>query len=77
VFVYNCRAKEKEAAKEKRKNERLSGAVSTTSRKELKNNTMAASNCKITVVVDLSFDDKMDKRVISLYNYNFAVIFLY
>jgi hypothetical protein len=62
-MFYNRRAKEKEAAKEKRKNERLSGVVSTTSRKELKNNTMAGSNCKISVAIDLSFDDKMDKRV--------------
>ncbi|XP_059476636.1 tRNA methyltransferase 10 homolog A [Neocloeon triangulifer] len=58
------RAKEKEAAKEKRKNDRAAGIVSTSSRKDLKNKTMASSGCNVSVVIDLSFDDKMDKRSI-------------
>ncbi|XP_065342200.1 tRNA methyltransferase 10 homolog A [Cloeon dipterum] len=56
------RAKEKAAAKEKRKVDRLNGVAGPPRRKELKNNSMASSKCKTSVVVDLSFDDKMDKR---------------
>jgi len=65
VHLNNCifRAQEKAAAKEKKKNDRINGVTSANNRKDLKNKTMAGSKCKTSVVVDLSFDEKMDKRV--------------
>lgn len=34
-------------------------------RKLLKNKTMATSNCRVNLVVDLSFDDYMDEKSLS------------
>lgn len=53
--------------KEKRKKKRLdpSHSLSTVTRKQLKNATMANSSCKVAVVVDLSFDSFMDEKSIA------------
>lgn len=53
------RAREKERAKRNRMMARLNNISLGPSRNALKKSTMANSNCKVRVVIDLSFDDLM------------------
>nr|CAG4647385.1 EOG090X0D3U [Megafenestra aurita] len=55
------RIKEKERKKQKRLTNPTSSTLSVT-RKQLKDCTMAKSNCQVTVVIDLSLEKYMDER---------------
>jgi tRNA (guanine9-N1)-methyltransferase len=57
------RAKEKQKLKQKKLDARLNNIKLGPSRKELKHSKMSRSNCKVHVVIDLSFDDLMDDKV--------------
>ncbi|KAK7788427.1 hypothetical protein R5R35_012847 [Gryllus longicercus] len=59
------RAKEKAKLKEKKLHAKLNNINLGPTVRELKNNTMEKSNCKIHVVIDLSFDDYMNSKGLS------------
>lgn len=58
------RAKERIKQKEKRSHAKLNNINLGPSRKELKRSTMANSSCKISICIDLSFDDLMIDKVV-------------
>lgn len=58
---FTFRIKEKERKKQKRLTNPTSSTLSVT-RKQLKDCTMAKSNCQVTVVIDLSLEKYMDER---------------
>ncbi|KAK4036376.1 hypothetical protein OUZ56_028435 [Daphnia magna] len=63
--LWELRKKEKRIQeREKRKKRKLDPThrLNTVTRKQLKNATMANSNCKVTIAIDLSFDNYMDER---------------
>ncbi|XP_076375301.1 tRNA methyltransferase 10 homolog A [Megalopta genalis] len=61
------RLKEREKARQKRAHARANNIDLGPSRKALKKSTMADSNCKIEVTIDMSFDDLMiDKDIAKL-----------
>jgi tRNA (guanine9-N1)-methyltransferase len=62
-FFFSNRAKEKERTRQKRIAAKINNIQLGPSRKELKNAKMATSSCKVSVVIDMSFDDLMDARV--------------
>jgi hypothetical protein len=62
-FAFCGRAKEREKLRQKKLVAKMSNTPLGPSRKILKNTKMATSNCKVSVVIDLSFDDLMDERV--------------
>ena len=65
-FLFLCRAKEREKKKQKMRAALESGeSRAKPSKKEMKKNSMAKSQCKVKVVVDSSFDDYMSERVIA------------
>ena len=65
-FMHIFRAKEREKKKQKKKERAERGEVNTKpSKKELKKNSMAMSECKVKVLIDSSFDEYMTERVSS------------
>jgi len=58
-----CRQQRKEKRKEQQRRKVETGADVGPTRKALKRNTMKNSRCKVTVAVDLSFDDLMSEKV--------------
>ena len=58
-----CRKLQKEKRKEQHRRKLETGVDVGPTRKALKRNTMKNSRCKITVAVDLSFDDLMSEKV--------------
>jgi len=58
-----CRKLQKEKRKEQHRRRVETGIVVGPTRKALKINTMKNSQCKITVAVDLSFDELMSEKV--------------
>jgi len=54
----------KEKQKEQRRQKIETGVDVGPTRKALKRNTMKNSRCKVTVAVDLSFDDLMSDKVV-------------
>ncbi|XP_032688101.1 tRNA methyltransferase 10 homolog A isoform X2 [Odontomachus brunneus] len=62
-----CRLQERAKTREKRAHARANNLSLGPSRKFLKRSTMAASSCKLTVTIDLSFDELMiDKDIAKL-----------
>lgn len=70
--------RERAKAREKRAHARANNLSLGPSRKFLKKSTMAASSCKVTVTIDLSFDDlmiekdiaKLTKQILRCYTLN-------
>jgi len=58
-----CRKLQKEKRKEQHRRKMETGIDKAPTRSALKRNTMKNSRCKITVAVDLSFDDLMSEKV--------------
>ena len=54
----------KEKQKEQRRQKIENGVDVGPTRKALKRNTMKNSRCKVTVAIDLSFDDLMSDKVV-------------
>lgn len=73
-----CRLKERAKTKEKRAFKRANNIDLGPSRKALKKCTMADSDCKVTVTVDMTFDDlmiskdvaKLIKQILRCYTLN-------
>lgn len=74
----HCRLRERKKSKEKRAHARANNIDLGPSRKALKKSTMAESSCRVTMTVDMSFDDlmqdkdiaKLTKQILRCYSLN-------